>query len=111
MAGARTTKARSAHAAPVDHVGTHSPLDSAEYRYNVRLGDPHSDSRNRMNARVLPSTRRPVLARRGSVQRIVKKARCARAFHADLELSIWLLNVSGHLGSWHRLLAAFPKLT
>src|SRR5215469_1739189 len=74
MAGARTTKARSAHAAPVDHLGTHSPRDSAEYRYNVRLGDSHSDSRNRRNARVLPSTRRPVLARRCSVQRTVKKA-------------------------------------
>ena len=82
MAGARTTKARSAHAAPVDHVGTHSPRDPAEYSNNDRLGDSHCDSRNRRNARILPGSRGPALTRRGSVQRTVKKAWGARAIPA-----------------------------
>src|SRR6516165_9403241 len=75
MAGARTAKARSAHAASVDHLGTHSPRDSAESGDNGRLGNPRSDSRNRRNARVLPGSRRPALARRGSVRRTVKEAK------------------------------------
>src|SRR6516162_239372 len=74
MAGAPTAKARSAHAASVDHLGTHSARYSAESSNNDRLGNSRSDSRNRRDARVLPGSRRPALACRGSVQRTVKKA-------------------------------------